>query len=149
MADRTESEKATQRVTMEINRIVDTVNAEIARRKNETTDEIADKRNRRFAAAKAAQISEAADVARDGARQLDAAKRRVLDEVADATAAGFTVQEDFSVVGAASRGPGSTTEADARTAAIQAAVGELVALDEQVATRLNAAAKDLQDLGDN
>ena len=55
---------------MEINRIIDTVNAEIARRKNETTDEIAGKRNRRFAAAKAAQISEAADVARDGARQL-------------------------------------------------------------------------------
>ena len=31
MADRTESENATQRATMEINRIVDTVNAEIAR----------------------------------------------------------------------------------------------------------------------
>ena len=48
-----------------------------------------DRRNRRFMSAKAATLSEAADVARAAARQLTDARTRILDEVARAKATGF------------------------------------------------------------
>jgi hypothetical protein len=90
----------------------------------------------------------AADIARTAARQL-AAKARVLDEVAEAEAAGFTVQEDFSVIDSPSGSSRSTTEADNHAAAIQAAVTDLITLDKQAAARLDAAADRLRDLTDN
>jgi hypothetical protein len=43
---------------------------------------------------------------------------------------------------------GTTTEADSRSAAIRAAVAE-IAIDEQVAPRLDAVAEDLQDSTDH
>ena len=149
MDDRAKSDTASQRAMADIDRVAEAVNAEITTRKSKADDAAATKRNRRFAAAKAARLSEVAEMARAAARQLAAARARVLDEVAKAEAAGFIVQEDWSVIALASGSPGITTEADDHAAALQAAVIDLVALDEQLASRLSAAAKDLQDLSDN
>jgi hypothetical protein len=106
------------------------------------------KRNRRFVAAKSATLSDAADVARAAARQLTAANARVRDAVAKAEAAGFVVQDDFSVVDFISRSSRSR-RARIHTVAIQTAVTEFIALDEQVALRLRATAIPLTDLRDN
>jgi len=84
----------------------------MAARKRQASDATAHKRNQRFAAAKSAGLSKAGDIARTAARQLAAAKARLLDEVAKAEAAGFTVQEDFSVIDSPSGNSWSTTEAD-------------------------------------
>ena len=149
MDDRFESETPSQPATAEINRVVEAVNAEIAARKGEAKDAAATKRNRRFVSAKAAQLSEIAEMAEAAGWQLGAAKARVLDEVAKAEAVGLAMQEDLSVTDPTLGSSGSTTEGDAHAAAIQAAVTDLVALDDQVASRLNAAAKNLEDLSDN
>jgi hypothetical protein len=149
MEDRSDSETTSQRATAELNRVVAAVSAEISARKNKTADAGTLKTNRRFAKAKAARISEAAGIASAAAREITAAKSRVLDEVAKAEAAGFTVQEDFSVFDSRAGSAGRTRETDRHATAIQAAVAELVDLDEQVASRLLAAAKDLEDFSDN
>jgi hypothetical protein len=149
MEDRSDSETASQRATAELNRVVKAVSAEISARENETADAATLKSNRRFAKAKTARISEAAGIASAAARELSAANTRVLDEVAKAEAAGFTVQEDFLVSDDRAGGTGRTSEGDRHARAIQAAVAELVDLDEQMATRLLAAAKDLKELSGN
>jgi hypothetical protein len=149
MEDIGDSETASHRATTELNRVVAAVSAELSARKNKTADADTFKTNRRFAKAKAARVSEAAGIASAAARELSAAKTRVLDEVAKAEAAGFTVQEDFSVVDSRAGSPSRKSAADRHGAVIQAAVAELVDLDEQVASRLFAAAKDLEDLRDN
>ena len=149
MEDHAQSDSPSQRAVAEINRIVEAVNAEISGRKSDDTDAAATKRNRRFVSAKAAQLSEVAAMARAAERQLAAAKTRVLNAVAEAEEAGFTVHEDWSVTNSTPDSPGGTTEAQNHAAAIHAAVKNLVALDEQVASRLNTAAKDLRDLRDN
>ena len=89
--------------------------------KRATNDAATTKRNRRFAAAKAARLSEAAGIARAAAQQLTAAKTRVLDEVAKAEAAGFIVQEDLSVIQSMPGSSRSTVEAQYHAATIQAA----------------------------
>lgn len=77
------------------------------------------KRNLRFATAKTATLAEAADIARAGARQLVAANARVRDAVAKAGAAGFIVQEDFSVIESTGRSAESLSGADDHAEAIQ------------------------------
>ena len=96
----------------------------------------------------AATLSEAADIARAAARQLTAAKARVLDDVAKAEAARLHCARGLfgNRLHVTKR---SSTRAQDHAAAIQAAVTELVALDEQVASRLRAAANALKDLSDN
>jgi hypothetical protein len=149
MEDRSPGEQPFKRATAELNRVVDAVNAEIAARRTQANDAAAIKRHRRFAAAKAARLSEAADLARAAAQQLKAAKARVMDEVAKAEAAGFTVHDDWSVTDPTSGSSDRATEADDRAEVIKAAVNDLVALDEQVAAGLYAAVEDLKDLSDN
>jgi hypothetical protein len=72
-----------------------------------------------------------------------------LDEVSRAESAGFTVQDDFTVVASPPGRALSTGEAQIHAATIQAAVTNFKALDEQLASQLRAASKDLQDLSDN
>jgi hypothetical protein len=131
-----------------MNRSIQAVTAEISARGNAANYAATTKRNRRFISAKAATLSQAADIARAAARQLTAARSRILDEVAKAEAASFIVQEDFSVI---DRTAPSSRGMDARNhaTAIQAAVTDFVALDVQVSTRLQAAANTLKDLSDN
>jgi len=90
-----------------------------SQREKAASDATAHKRNRRFTSAKAAGLSEAADIARAAARQLAAAKARALDEVAKAQAAGFTVQEDFSVIASPPGNSKSRTDADTLAALSQ------------------------------
>jgi hypothetical protein len=149
MEDRADSGTPSQRATAEINQVIEIVSAEIATRKMEAHDASAHKQNRRFASAKAANLSEAADIARAAARQLAAAKARVVDEVTKAEAAGFVVQEDFSVIKSPSGSSRSRAEADNHAAAIRAAVTDFMTLDKQVAVRLDATAEGLRDLSDN
>jgi len=145
MENRADSQTPSLRATAEINRVIEVVRAEIATRQSEANDAAAHRRDRRFASAKAAGLSEAADIARAAARQLAAAKARVLDEVAKAEAAGFTVQEDFSVIDSPSGSSRSTTEADNHAAAIRAAATDFITFDKQVAARLDAVADGLRD----
>jgi hypothetical protein len=149
MSDRGASNRASRTAVVEINQSIWAVNAEISARNDQAKDVATTKRNRRFVSAKAARLSEAADVARTAARQLAAAKARVLEDVANAEAAGFIVQEDFSVTDSTSASSGNPTRADDYAAAIQAGVTDFVALDEQLARRLHAAAEELQHLNDN
>lgn len=121
MTDRTESDSTSHIAVAEINRTIKTVSAEISARNCATNDAATTKRNRRFACAKAARLSEAAGIARAAAQQLTAAKTRVLDEVARAEAAGFIVQEDLSVIQSMPGSARSTVEAQYHAATIQAA----------------------------
>lgn len=82
----------------ELNRSLEEVTAEIATRTSRTkSDPETRKSDRRFIAAKAATLSEAAGIARAAARQLMIARTRILEEIAKAEAAGFVVREDFSI----------------------------------------------------
>jgi hypothetical protein len=131
----------------ELNRSVDEVSAEISARTSAVCDMETLKRNRRFVSAKAAAQSEAADIARAAARQMTAARTRVLDEIARAEAAGLVVHEDFSV--SDTRLPcARTSRADDHASAIRAAVTHFTALHTQVSTRLGCAANALRDLRD-
>lgn len=149
MKDRTGGLTVSREATAELNRVVAAVTAELAARRSNTNDAATLRTNRRFAKAKAARVSEAAGIANTAARELTAAKASVLDKVAEARAAGFTVDDDFSVADARTGMADRTTEADRFAADIQAAVTELVDLDEEVASRLLAAAKDLEDFSDH
>lgn len=132
----------------ELNRSIDVVTAEISARTSAANDVEAAKRNRRFISAKAAALSEAADVAREAARQLIDAKTAILDEVARAEAAGFVVQEDFLVSDSMSSTARSSRARD-HAAAIRAAVIDFDALDRRSSSRLQSAAKALRNLSDN
>jgi hypothetical protein len=90
------------------------------------------------------QLHDASVIARAGARDIDAAKQRVLGAVNAARDAGFTVSEDFSV---ASRESGTATamaarQAQAQTLAadIRMRLAELIATDQQVAAKITTAA---------
>ena len=148
MADHYKNINSSQAALTEINRSIDVVTAEISARTSAAKDAEKTKRNRRFISAKAAALSEAADIARAAARQLTEARTRVLDEVERAEAAGFSVQEDFSV-----RDPMPSSARSARgrdhAAAIRAAVDNFSALDRRVSSRLWSAANALNDLRDN
>jgi len=94
------------------------------------------------------QLIEAATIARAGAREIDAAKQRVIAAVDAATAVGFTVHEDFSV---ADRRPGGATGDPRRIAQAQELAGEirmrlneLLAVDAEVASKLTAVTADLR-----
>jgi hypothetical protein len=88
MADRNENDNTSQAAVAEINRSIQAVTAEISARRNAAIDAATTKRNRRFISARAATLSEAADIAGAAARQLAAARARILDESAKAEAAG-------------------------------------------------------------
>src|SRR3954465_7850842 len=77
----TDREKITtcQALIAELNRSIDVVTAEISARTSALSDTEATKRNRRFISAKAAALSEAADIARTAARQLVVARTVILD----------------------------------------------------------------------
>src|ERR1700682_1764579 len=90
------------------------------------------------------QLQNASVIARVGAREIDAAKQRVLGAVTAARDAGFTVSEEFSVTG---RESGTSTamaarQAQAQTLAadIRMRLAELIAADQQVAAKITTAA---------
>jgi hypothetical protein len=124
------------------------VTAEISARTSAVNDAEVANRNRRFISAKAAMLSEASDIARSAARQLTEAKTRILEAVARAEAAGFVVQEDFSVSDSLSRLARSSGARD-HAAAIRAAVADFSVLDRRVSSRLHATANALKDMRDN
>ncbi|CAM3301546.1 hypothetical protein MYCO108962_13185 [Mycobacterium colombiense] len=97
------------------------------------------------------QLQAAARVARNGASDLYAARSRVRYAIQDAQAAGYQVGEDLSVTDRMSGG--STAQRAARQAQAQALAGDirwraaqLVALDQQVASKITAA---VAGIGDN
>jgi len=106
MADRAETGSASLGAVSELNRSLKAVDAEISARNSGAKDAATTRINRRFASAKAARLSEGADIARAAAQQLAAAKARVLEDVAKAEAAGFIVHEDFSLTDST---PGSSS----------------------------------------
>ena len=90
------------------------------------------------------QLDGAAGVARSSDDQIEAAKRAVLAAVAATEEAGFTVGEDFSVTsrqtGDASVIAARQAQAEAFAAEIRARVVQLIALDQEAAARITAAA---------
>lgn len=147
MTDHDTNIQSSEALIAELNRSIDVVTEEITARTTAATDAEALKRNRRFVSAKAAALSEAADIARAAARQLMAARNRILDEIARAEAAGFVVHEDFSVSDSLSPAAHNSISRN-HAAAIRAAVNGFTTLDKQVSTRLRCAANALKDLRD-
>jgi len=148
MTDRNEHDNTSQAAVAAINRSIQAVTAEISARRNAANHADTTKRNRRFISAKAATLSEAADMSRAAVRQLRAVKARLLKDVARAEAAGFVVQEDFSVIDSVSPSTRST-RAHYHAAAIQGAVTNFVVLDRQLSSHLQSEANALKDLSDN
>jgi hypothetical protein len=101
---------------------------------------------------------DASAVARDGKRDIDAARQGVLLAVKAADDAGFIVTEDFSVT---SRGPVSANaaaawqiQANSLAAELRIRLTELIATDQQVAAKITGIASDidavrLEGTGDN
>jgi hypothetical protein len=96
------------------------------------------------------QLQEAANVARSGASDLEAARSQMRYAVEDARSAGFEVSEDLSVTDRASGG--SVAQRAARQAAAQAfaaniggRAAQLVSVDAQVASRVTAAVAGVGD----
>jgi hypothetical protein len=92
-----------------------------------------------------------AAAARNSASQLDAAKQRVLEAVAEAEEAGFNVGDDYSVTSRQSGGSPAVqaarqAQAEAFAATIRARVAALLALDQQVAARIISAAAGLDTI---
>lgn len=90
------------------------------------------------------QLHEAAKVARAGASDLYAARSRVRYAVEDARDAGFAVGEDLSVTDRSTGGSSAArsarqAQAQAFAADIRQRAVQLIGLDEQVATKVNAA----------
>lgn len=97
---------------------------------------------------KADQLRQAAKIARRGAGDIDAAKRRVLYAVADAHNAGFNVAEDLSVVDTRTTTNAAelaTRQSQAHTlaAAIRSLAVQLIGVDDEVGTSLAATAGDV------
>ncbi|MUL68315.1 hypothetical protein BOO86_27860 [Mycobacterium sp. CBMA 234] len=96
----------------------------------------------------------AAGHATTGAGDVAWAKRQVLDAIAEAEEAGFTVGQDFSVTDKSSGGamrstPGRQQKAQAFVDEISNRVRALVAIDKQVATQITAALAPLGGIGFN
>lgn len=92
-----------------------------------------------------------AAAARNSAFQLEAAKQRVLEAVAEAEEAGFNVGDDYSVTSRQSGGSPAVqaarqAQAEAFAATIRARVAALLALDQQVAARITSAAAGLDNI---
>lgn len=100
---------------------------------------------------KADRLRRAAKMARDGASDISAARRRVLYGVEDAQNAGFTVEEDLSVTDPRSTtAPGhAVRQAQARAFAadIRSRAERLEAADAKVAGDLTSTAGDVGDVG--
>jgi hypothetical protein len=98
--------------------------------------------------AKSDQLRDAAKVARRGASDIDAAKRRVLYAVEDAHNAGFLVGEDLSVTDTrTTKNPAELaarqSQAQVFAADIRARAAQLVGVDNEVATNLTGTAGDV------
>lgn len=90
------------------------------------------------------QLHDASTIARAGARDIEAAKQRVLGAVNAARDAGFTVSEDFSVAsresGTATAMAGRQAQAQTLAADIRMRLAELIATDQKVAAKITTAA---------
>jgi hypothetical protein len=105
------------------------------------------------ATAKAAQLREAATIARRGAGDISAAQRRVMYAVQDAHNAGFKVGEDLSVTDARrsrSSAEKAARQAQAQTFAadIRSRATELVGLDHEVGGSITDAASGVNNFAD-
>ncbi|WP_293039842.1 hypothetical protein [Mycobacterium sp.] len=92
---------------------------------------------------KAAQLRRAAGIARDGASDISAAQRRVLNAVADAQNAGFDVGEDLSVSytengGTAAEQAARQAQAETMASEIWSRAGQLDGTEVKVAGQLTA-----------
>ena len=97
---------------------------------------------------RADQLRDAAKIARRGAGDIDAAKRRVLYGVEDAHNAGFMVGEDLSVIDTReTKNPVELAQrqaqAQAFSADIRSRAAQLVGTDSEVGTNLTGAAGDV------
>jgi hypothetical protein len=102
------------------------------------------------ASAVADQLQAAAKVARSGAADLYAARSRLLYALEDAQSAGFDVHEEGSVVdrstgGSAAQHVAREAEAEALAANIRERAGQLLAVDQQVASKVTAAIAGIRD----
>lgn len=98
------------------------------------------------------QLHNSASAARGAARELEAAKQRVLSAIQDARAAGFTVGEDLSVtypggVGSAAAFAARQSQAVGFATEIRERAGTLAALDQQAAGKIAAAGGGVSALG--
>lgn len=99
---------------------------------------------------KADQLRDAAKIARRGASDIDAAKRRVLYAVEDAHNAGFLVGEDLSVTDTRTTKNSAElaqrqAQAQALSADIRSRAAQLVGVDSEVGTNLTGTAGDVGD----
>jgi hypothetical protein len=97
---------------------------------------------------KAAQLREAAAVARRGASDISAAQRRVMYAVQDAQNAGFRVEDDLTVIDTrpfqnTAQRAARRAQAQTFAASIQSQVAELAGLDNEVAAGITTAAGDI------
>lgn len=140
-------EQPSKKAMTELAMALEVVNTKLAQHSTPPHDDAATAQNRRqLARAQAVKLSEAADMVARLGPKLTAAKARIRNMVAVATAAGLTVHEDWSVSLAT---PGTSERAEQVgyfSAALVAVVSHFVALDEQVATGLQAAAAELLEL---
>jgi hypothetical protein len=93
-------------------------------------------------------LQEAATAARTGASELNAARSGMRSAVEDARAAGFEVGEYLSVTdhpfgGSAAARAARQAQAEALAAEIRCRAGQLVAVDQQIASRINSALIDV------
>jgi hypothetical protein len=98
--------------------------------------------------AKADRLRQAADIARKGAGDIDAAQRRVVYAIEDAKNAGFRVGDDLSVTDTrnirnAQQRAARQAQAQAFAADIRQRAAALVALDKDVAADLSGTAGDV------
>jgi len=105
------------------------------------------------ATSKAAQLREAATIARRGAGDISAAQRRVMYAVQDAHNAGFRVGEDLSVTDtrrSRSAAEQAARQAQAQTFAadIRSRTAELVGLDQDVGADITNAASGVNNFAD-
>lgn len=97
------------------------------------------------------QLHNASTIARTGAEQIRSAKQAALAAVQRAEEAGFTVGEDFSVTSSETGSPAFVASRQAQAqglaTSIRVRVGELIAVDQQVAGKIVAATEGLKGVG--
>jgi hypothetical protein len=96
-------------------------------------------------------LHDAAAIARNAIADIQSARRLALQAVAEAQAAGFTVGEDLSVTSRHVAGPPARqaarmTQAPQLSAIIRSRAVELVAIEDDIAARITAAAGGLQGI---
>jgi hypothetical protein len=97
------------------------------------------------------QLHEAAGIAHRGDEQLQVCKEEVLDAVRDARAAGFEVDEDYSVTdrlhgGSAEIRAERLNQAEGHAAFIRHRVAALIATDQEISTQITAATEGIDNL---